>query len=1321
MSKGFERLSAFASLAALCMAWPAPAMELRNDEMRIVFGEADDGFAIRRIEPLRTPGVGFVSTDGTKADLFDLAFRRPSDGQWPFHVTNRSQARSKRAEKTKDGARFVFEGLTLHGDRGAVDVVCEVKMTRRTSEWTICATNRSAKYALLRTDYPLLRGVVPDGAGDVLMAYKNRGGLLIPKCDMNRPAPGAGRRHGYPGCHMPLAAFHVGGAGLSIAAHDGESRNKTLCLMPGMDAWFETPAENAGVAEKAENGAKYAVEVACYRGDWWKAAHLYRNWATRQKWCAKGKIAFRGDYPMQAARAHIWVIGGGRPSGNWNSASNILERMDMLWPDVGKCMEWSGLSTKCKNQFDPESFYTYPCEEVANVAKFGRDRGIMIMPYVNGRIWDTNLVSFAYARHDACMRADGSIPVEDYGGVKFAVMCPTRPTWHEIMRRRARDVLDADGADAVYLDQVSCSRPPEGTCHNPAHGHTLGGGSWWADGYRKMLEGIREDYAARGAAITSEQMGEMWIDLVDHYLDATPRNQYDVPLFAAVYSGYALSHGARIPTDGTDDRTYFRENCRTVLCGEAMGWVHVGTVLHDRYRPQAEVLHRIAQARASAEDFLVFGTLEGEMRAESPDEDVIGTWWRNAQGSAAALAIANAADTERTVRVRLPRGTAAFRPRALKGHSPCRASAENGVLSVTIPPRTMALLETGTPSPPLAALDELMPAPRIVEKRPGTMGVDGISNVKFVGGTVPGAPAAVAAEAYVLEVSPKGATVTAPGRLGAIHAKTTLAQLAKLGGGAVPCCRITDWPALRWRGFMLDTGRNYLGVASLKDLIDTMSAYKLNLFHWHMTEYYAWRLASRKYPQIAKRGFYDPHDSRHRGKCYSQEEFREIVDYAYARGVTVMPEFDVPGHAEAFRRAFGFKTMKDEGVKDTVCDLIDELCSLAPADKMPFVHLGGDEVWGEKEKIDESSMTAWAKTVARNGRTLVTWNPGQKFQPSGPRIAMLWGGAGSVSQPSFDARGWYIEDYDPFELLNAAAYLAPFGGAGGDANRLGAVFCGWHDSAVGLPYDKTFREQPVFPACVLLGDLYWRGRAYEGKYARRVLPFAGNPLLNVAIDLERRTVAQRDKVLSGLRHPFHFVRQTQMRWRMTDSSGKLVAKDIAQGSVFPYYGPNADCNLYHSPTGTVIVETWIKSPDARTVGAWIGFTAYDRNHGRMRSQGTPKAGCWNKFGATIEVNGKHIPPPAWEQPSLSPGERLDAIADVLKIDEIPYTNDEWYMREPTPVRLEKGWNHVKMTLPMTRPVNTWQTHRWVGTFMPVAGTTDHPREVDDLEYSSDPR
>lgn len=669
----------------------AKDIELSNETMRIVFGSQDEGFSVKSIEPLESPGVKFLSPDGKKADLFDLAFIRPSDGQWPFHATNRSRAQSKRMEKTATGIRFVFDGVTIHGDKDVLDVVCEITMLPRTSNWSIYVKNRSARYALLRTDYPILRGVVPDGEGDVLAAYRNQGGIVVPKCDLTRKVPEFQMRQGYPGCRMPIAAFHKNGAGLSFAAHDGAAKVKTLCFAPGIDIHLETPAENAGVLGKAENAMDFTVEIACYKGDWWKAAKLYRDWAVGQKWCAKGKIATRRDYPRKAAESHLWVIGGGVPSGRWNSASNILERMHLLWPDVGKCMEWSGMADKVKNQFDPESFYIK--SGVRQVAEFGRGLGIMVMPYINGRLWDTNLVSYAYAKKDACLRRDGSVAVENYDGVDFAVMCPTRPVWQEILHGKARDAIEAHGADAVYLDQIACSIPPPWTCYNHNHDHALGGGTWWEEGYRKLLTAIRADFASHGAAITSEQMGETWIDLIDHFLDATPRSPYDVPLFAAVYSGYALSHGARADVN-LDAAAYFRENARTVLYGQALGWIHVGVVLHERNLPQAETLYRIAKARKSAADFLVYGTLEGELESRPSNSGVIGTWWKNAGGTSVALALANSADEMRSVKVKLPEGVDMMVPRVLDGHKAAVVKCTGGIMAVSIPPRSMALLES---------------------------------------------------------------------------------------------------------------------------------------------------------------------------------------------------------------------------------------------------------------------------------------------------------------------------------------------------------------------------------------------------------------------------------------------------------------------------------------------------------------------------------------------------------------------------------------------------------------------------------------------------
>ena len=227
-------------------------------------------------------------------------------------------------------------------------------------------------------------------------------------------------------------------------------------------------------------------------------------------------------------------------------------------------------------------------------------------------------------------------------------------------------------------------------------------------------------------------------------------------------------------------------------------------------------------------------------------------------------------------------------------------------------------------------LEELVPEPQSAVATGGEASGAALDKVSVVRGDVKGAKGAVAEEAYVLEVSADGVRVTTSTLLGEMNARKTLAQLVKLSGGKVPCCRITDWPILRWRGFMLDNGRNYLDLPSLKDLIDVMAAYKLNLFHWHLTEYYGWRLQSKRYPEIEQKAYYDPLGNRHRGKFYTQEEVRELVDYAYARGVTVMPEFDIPGHAEAFRQAFGFKSMRDPGVVETLVDLVNVLCTLAP-------------------------------------------------------------------------------------------------------------------------------------------------------------------------------------------------------------------------------------------------------------------------------------------------------------------------------------------------------------------------------------------------------
>ena len=243
-----------------------------------------------------------------------------------------------------------------------------------------------------------------------------------------------------------------------------------------------------------------------------------------------------------------------------------------------------------------------------------------------------------------------------------------------------------------------------------------------------------------------------------------------------------------------------------------------------------------------------------------------------------------------------------------------------------------------------------------------------------------GGDAELGKESYKLNVTPDVVTIISPTANGAFYGMQTLRQLfpaevespkvVKNVRWSAPVCEIIDFPRFAWRGMHLDVGRHMFSVEDIKKYIDLLAMHKMNKFHWHLTEDQGWRIEIKKYPKLTTVGSKRDAtpipanrkklDGKKYGGFYTQKEVREIVAYAKARYVTVIPEIDIPGHTQAVLAAYPklgctggpYKVRTMWGIsREVLCagnpevykvmkDVFDEVLELFPS---KVIHIGGDE------------------------------------------------------------------------------------------------------------------------------------------------------------------------------------------------------------------------------------------------------------------------------------------------------------------------------------------------------------------------------------------
>jgi hypothetical protein len=575
-------------------------------------------------------------------------------------------------------------------------------------------------------------------------------------------------------------------------------------------------------------------------------------------------------------------------------------------------------------------------------------------------------------------------------------------------------------------------------------------------------------------------------------------------------------------------------------------------------------------------------------------------------------------------------------------------------------------------------------------------------------------------EAYTLKVTSSGIEITAVTATGVIRAAQTLEQLSEGLNGQLEQVNITDWPAFKVRGYMHDVGRSFISFDELKKEVELLARFKVNTFHWHMTENQAWRFEVKQYPALTEA----KNMTRFAGSYYTQDQCRELVALAKKNGMIVIPEIDMPGHATAFETAMGHAMQTTAG-KEELVNILTEVGDVFNG--CPYIHIGADET----TITDSDFMPTMTAKVHDMGFKVICWNRCSSgftiSKANGIDMTQMWATSGTAVSglPNIDCRYNYTNHFDVFADLVGIYKSNIYYAERGNSDIAGSISCYWNDRKT--PAESDIINQNNFYANVLAtAERCWigGGKQYIEK-GGTTLPNAGEEYEEFA-DWERRFLFHKDNSLKD--EPIPYVKQTNVRWMVTQgfpNNGSTTAtfppETEGLKESYTYNGSTytaqavtgAGIYLRHTWGGTVpglygdastnqtaYAYTYVYSPEAQTVGVQIEF----QNYGRSEKDQAPANGTWDYKGSCVWVNDNLVTPPTWTNAGKS------------ITNEVELQNENFAARTPLEVSLQKGWNKVLIKLPYVSVASgTVRLNKWMFTCVFTDKTGRNA--VDDLIYS----
>jgi hypothetical protein len=682
-------------ILVLAVGARADVVSLDTGALKLDFDSAGGKLALTGIRDSGGPNW-IAKPSGT---LWKLALVS-DDGKTKEIASSDAKLASARASSGKIVAKW---GAKVGSGKLTVTASVRADGGSRSSYWSLKAELPNG-WKVTRADFPILPDISMDAAKK--MAVPFGWGLEYDVKD------GMSYEATYPSmiAAMQFVAFYGGGKALYVGTHDPQANHKVYSAKADERGVTYTCANWPGLAEKGGGtyDLPYEAAVGVVDGGWYEAAQVYREWALTAPWSKAGPVSKR-------------------PIPQWVKDTDLWLRVETPMDDM------MGLCKQAKSYFDmPIALHWYRWHEIpydtlypdyfppkpgfADQIKTLQSQGMHVMPYINGRIVDPNSKGWNEEglSKSAARNEKGEPYTEVYGSkVPLNSMCPYTKAWQDKVAGLVDRLTHECGVDGVYIDQIGCAWAYR--CYDKSHGHPLGGGHFWVDGYRKLLDEARAKLP-EGKMLTTEENIECFIDQFDALLLVnTPcaSDRQVIPLFPAVYSGRTITFGFQyIGADDAKLSMPFRAKmAREFTFGAQIGWVRVDMMMAPEAEKEREFVRNLARCRSFGHKFLLTGRLLGVMNvggdnprvkftAPAPfggeytldTPSVVGSAWEAEDGSI-GVALANMSNEDRKVEFAAPlKAGNAYQAEVFgpEGRRPTAAGADGE--NVTVPARSAVVV-----------------------------------------------------------------------------------------------------------------------------------------------------------------------------------------------------------------------------------------------------------------------------------------------------------------------------------------------------------------------------------------------------------------------------------------------------------------------------------------------------------------------------------------------------------------------------------------------------------------------------------------------------